>query len=104
MEIVPADHASFADALSLYMRRPDQSWSFTDCTSFRLMKARKIRDALTTDHHFEQSGFRACCDDRWPRLAFAHVLEINASPEFRPHPGRHGPALILPSQNLRFQI
>jgi len=59
VEIVPADHASFFDALNLYVRRPDKSWSFTDCTSFRLMKARKIRDALTTDHHFEQAGFVA---------------------------------------------
>ncbi len=58
VEIVPADHQSFVDALSLYVRRPDQSWSFTGCASFRLMKARKIRDALTTDHHFEQAGFR----------------------------------------------
>jgi predicted nucleic acid-binding protein len=59
VEIVPADHQSFLDALSLYVRRADQSWSFTDCASFRVMKARKIRDALTTDHHFEQAGFRA---------------------------------------------
>jgi len=59
VEIVPADHSSFLDALALYVRRPDKSWSFTDCASFRLMKARRIRDALTTDHHFEQAGFRA---------------------------------------------
>jgi predicted nucleic acid-binding protein len=59
MEIVAADHASFLDALSLYVRRPDQSWSFTDCASFRLMKARRIRHALTTDHHFEQAGFKS---------------------------------------------
>jgi len=59
VEIVPADRASFLDALNLYVRRPDQGWSFTDCTSFRLMRARKIRDALTTDHHFEQAGFGA---------------------------------------------
>ena len=58
VEIVPTDHASFVDALTLYIRRPDQCWSFTDCTSFRLMKARRIKDALTTDHHFEQAGFR----------------------------------------------
>jgi predicted nucleic acid-binding protein len=32
-----------------YIRRPDQSWSFTDCSSFLLMKARKIKDALTTE-------------------------------------------------------
>ena len=59
VEIFPADSKSFLDALNLYVRRPDQSWSFTDCTSFRLMKARKIRDALTTDQHFEQAGFTA---------------------------------------------
>jgi predicted nucleic acid-binding protein len=57
VEIVPADHASFLNALTLYMRRPDKSWSFTDCTSFCLMKARKISEALTTDHHFNQGGF-----------------------------------------------
>jgi uncharacterized protein len=57
MEIVPADHTSFINALSLYVRRQDKSWSFTDCSSFSLMKARKIKDALTTDHHFEQAGF-----------------------------------------------
>ena len=56
VEIVPADHQSFVDALSLYVRRADKSWSFTDCASFRLMKAREIKDALTTDHHFEQAG------------------------------------------------
>jgi predicted nucleic acid-binding protein len=57
VEIVPADRRSFLNALILYMRRPDKSWSFTDCTSFCLMKTRKIKDALTTDHHFEQAGF-----------------------------------------------
>ena len=57
VEIVPADHASFLDAIGLYARRADKSWSFTDCTSFLLMKSRKLRDALTTDHHFEQAGF-----------------------------------------------
>jgi len=59
VEIVPADHASFLDALSLYLRRPDKTWSFTDCASFRLMKSRKITEALTADHHFEQAGFKA---------------------------------------------
>src|SRR5574340_1487459 len=55
VEIVRADHASFLDALSLYVRRPDKCWSFTDCASFRLMKARKTKNALTTDRHFEQA-------------------------------------------------
>jgi uncharacterized protein len=59
VEIVPADHGSFLAALNLYLRRPDKSWSFTDCTSFCLMKTRKINDALTTDHHFQQAGFKS---------------------------------------------
>ena len=59
VEIEPADHASFLKSLDLYVRRQDKSWSFTDCTSFCLMKARKITNALTTDHHFEQAGFTA---------------------------------------------
>ena len=57
VEIVSADHDSFHNAVNLYVRRSDKSWSFTDCTSFCLMKTRKITDALTTDHHFEQAGF-----------------------------------------------
>jgi uncharacterized protein len=59
VEVAWADHKSFLDAVNLYVRRPDKSWSFSDCVSFRLMKARKITDALTADRHFEQAGFRA---------------------------------------------
>lgn len=58
VEIVPADHQSFIGALSLYVRRPDQSWSFTDCTSFRLMKARKMKDALDDGPSFRTGGIQ----------------------------------------------
>jgi predicted nucleic acid-binding protein len=37
--------------------RSDKDWSLVDCSSFVLMDALKIRDALTTDHHFVQAGF-----------------------------------------------
>ncbi len=57
VEVVPADHDAFLTAMSLYVRRADKLWSFTDCASFCLMKARKMRDALTADHHFQQAGF-----------------------------------------------
>ena len=57
MEVVKADSVSFIDAMNLYVRRADKGWSFTDCTSFRFMKVRKIDDALTSDEHFEQAGF-----------------------------------------------
>ena len=40
----------------------DKDFSFTDCTSFVMMRRLKIVDAFTADHHFEQMGFRL-----WPR-------------------------------------
>lgn len=35
----------------------NKAFSFTDCTSFVVMKERRIKVALTSDHHFEQAGF-----------------------------------------------
>ena len=57
-EIAGPDSVPFLEAFQLYVRRAHSEWSFTDCTSFRLMKARNITDALTTDHHFQEAGFR----------------------------------------------
>ena len=34
-----------------------QHWSFTDCTSFVVMKHLRITEAFTNDHHFQQAGF-----------------------------------------------
>ena len=38
-------------------RYHDQPFSFTDALSFAVMRDRKIRDALTLDHHFAVAGF-----------------------------------------------
>jgi uncharacterized protein len=57
--ILPVTSEMFDRAVMLCARRPDKEWSFTDCTSFIVMNARRISDALTTDHHFEQAGFAA---------------------------------------------
>lgn len=35
------------------------NWSFTDCTSFIVMRRLHINEALTFDHEFEQAGFIA---------------------------------------------
>ena len=58
-EIVPAENQCPADAMTLYADRPDKEWSLTDCTSFLIMQARGIREALTGDRHFEQAGLVA---------------------------------------------
>lgn len=55
--IVEADKRSFDRGLRLYDERPDKGWSITDCISFAVMRSRRMRKALTTDHHFEQAGF-----------------------------------------------
>lgn len=35
----------------------DQQWSFTDCTSYVVMKNHGITEVFTLDHHFSQMGF-----------------------------------------------
>ncbi|VFM95087.1 MAG: hypothetical protein BECKG1743D_GA0114223_101525 [Candidatus Kentron sp. G] len=59
VEILPVGPDLFAKALAFYSHRMDKEWGLTDCMSFIVMKERKLTDALTTDHHFEQAGFRA---------------------------------------------
>jgi len=48
----------FNEARDFCLRHADKPWSFTDCLSFVVMHAHGVRDALTSDSHFEQAGFR----------------------------------------------
>jgi len=57
--IVPLSEGLYGDAFALYVQRPDKEWGLTDCVSFVLMQQRRITEALTTDEHFQQAGFRA---------------------------------------------
>jgi predicted nucleic acid-binding protein len=57
LTVVHVDAVLDEAAWALLRSRPDKGWSLTDCVSFELMRGRGIREALTTDRHFEQAGF-----------------------------------------------
>jgi len=57
--LVRIDEAMFRRALELYAQVTDKTWGLVDCASFVVMRDQGIIDALTTDHHFEQAGFRS---------------------------------------------
>jgi len=63
VEVIPISPKLFTKALKLYSSRLDKEWGMTDCISFVVMKDRKLTDALTTDHHFEQAGFKVLLRD-----------------------------------------
>jgi uncharacterized protein len=45
--------------LDLFAQHSDKDWSLVDCISFVVMKQHRLKEALTTDRHFVQAGFRA---------------------------------------------
>ena len=51
------DASRFERAVQLFLQYRDKEFSFTDCTSFAVMRELKLRRALTTDKHFKQMGF-----------------------------------------------
>jgi predicted nucleic acid-binding protein len=58
VQIVWVDQSLHEHALQLLFDRLDKTYSLCDAVSFVLMREHGIQDALTTDHHFEQEGFR----------------------------------------------
>ncbi|HEX8682299.1 MAG TPA: PIN domain-containing protein [Ardenticatenaceae bacterium] len=63
VEILPLSEELYARALQLYNTRSDKEWGLVDCVSFIVMLDRGIQDALTSDKHFLQAGFRALLRD-----------------------------------------
>jgi hypothetical protein len=53
----PVTPARAEKARSLFFRYHDKDFSFTDCTSFVVMRELRLREAFTTDRHFAQMGF-----------------------------------------------
>lgn len=57
IEVVHVTPDLYARGWKLYGNRLDKDWGIIDCISFVIMQERKLTDALTGDHHFEQAGF-----------------------------------------------
>ncbi len=57
--VLPPSGELFEEGIGLYSRRPDKTWSLTDCISFASMERYGLKEALTGDRHFEQAGFSA---------------------------------------------
>ena len=58
VDIVPLTEDLYQQALGLFSSRQDKEWGMVDCVSFVVMQERGLTNALTTDEHFEQAGFR----------------------------------------------
>ena len=59
VEIVPLTEELYGMAMKLYRERSDKEWGITDCISFVVMQDLGLVEALTTDEHFKQAGFRS---------------------------------------------
>lgn len=57
IRVVRTDPYLWDRAWNLYKKSRDKDWSLTDCMSFVVMRDEGIRQAFTTDRHFEQAGF-----------------------------------------------
>ena len=57
IEVIWVDRDLHDRSIALFNQRADKAWSLCDAVSFVLMKERGIREALTSDHNFEQAGF-----------------------------------------------
>jgi hypothetical protein len=51
--------ARFDATKTFFRRHADHGYSFTDCSSFVVMRELKLRSALTSDGHFVVAGFDA---------------------------------------------
>lgn len=57
LEVLRPEQASEIAATRLFRKYASERVSFTDCTSFVLMRGAKIRRAFSFDRHFRVAGF-----------------------------------------------
>ncbi|MEW6572152.1 MAG: PIN domain-containing protein [Bacillota bacterium] len=58
VEITPLSPELLSKAITFYKRYLDKEWGLTDCVSFAVMEEQGLTQALTTDVHFKQAGFK----------------------------------------------
>ena len=58
IELAWVDQRLHRQAVALLLARLDKTYSLCDAVSFILMRRYGLTDALTTDRHFDQEGFR----------------------------------------------
>jgi hypothetical protein len=54
IEIVAVTPSIEAAAFGIFKRYSDKDFSFTDCTSFSIMRSLKLKSAFAFDRHFDQ--------------------------------------------------
>ena len=59
VEIIPLSTERYSKAFNLYKSRPDKEWGLIDCFSFVVMEELGLKEALTSDEHFQQAGYHA---------------------------------------------
>jgi uncharacterized protein len=58
IDIIWLDQDVLLKAWEYFKKHSDKGYSFTDCTSFVLMKELGLKYCLSFDRHYEQAGFR----------------------------------------------
>lgn len=57
VQLIWVTPAHYRTALELFLGQGHTAWSFTDCTSFAVMRELGVRQAFTFDSDFFQAGF-----------------------------------------------
>ena len=57
LSTVSVNEALQRESWEFFKNHEDKGFSFTDCTSFMIMKAHNLNQVLAFDHHFSQMGF-----------------------------------------------
>jgi len=54
---INVDEKIWQSAWEMFVKYNDKAFSFTDCTSFAIMRQLGLMNAFAFDHNFEQAGF-----------------------------------------------